>query len=281
MFWRTMSACRARLSLAASMAAAAAVALVTGSPEAPTDKGKHPKAAGGVAPDVPEHRDYFWGQPCPLTVPGAARRPRPRSRCMSCRALRRSCAKRRLPRCRPPAWRTRAARTGWCRGRRRTRRAAAVLVGAVCVQLARRAGVPHAPARRPPLCLPRIARRDRLSPAVLGRPRAASRRGVGAAVVPVARGEPLVVAVQGGPVGLEHPDPLVALVQLRGAPCALRGPVGIEHPDPLVALVQLRGAPCLEHPDPLVALRARPSRLGLQRREPAAIAASSLSFPSM
>ena len=72
MFWRIMSACQASLSMAASMAAAAA-ALVTGSPEVPTDKGRHPKTAVGVAPDVPKPPDHFWGHPCSPHRPGARR----------------------------------------------------------------------------------------------------------------------------------------------------------------------------------------------------------------
>ena len=227
MFWRIMSACQASSSLAASMAAAAA-ALVTGSPEVPTDKGKHPKAAAGVAPDVPEHHDHFWGQPCPPHRPGARRVDRGPA-VVACHVVHYGVPARNddlldvghLPLGeRVPLGQAGAVAGAALDG------AAAALAGAACVQPARRAGAPYAPARRPPLGLPRIARRDRLSPAVLGRPRAASRRGMGAVVVPVARDEPLVVAVQGGPVGLEHPDPLVAL-------------------------------------------RARPFRLGLQRREPA------------
>ena len=182
----------------------------------------------------------------------AARRPRPRSRCTSCRALR----------C--PAQNDdlfdvghlllgERARAGWRRGRRRTCR------GGLCPDCASRRCAPcplrsasestgpRARLRVAPVCpLPRpaaaalpaaVARRDRLSPAVLGRPCAASRRGVGgggeAVVAPAACGEPLVVAVPGGPVGLEHPDP------------------------PRRARPALRGVPCLEHPDP----PSRPSRV--------------------
>ena len=113
-----------------------------------------------------------------------------------------------------------------------------VLVGAAAVQLARRAGAPPAPARRPPLGLPRIVRLDRLSLAVPGRPRAASRRGAGAAAVPAACGEILAVAVRSGLVALRHPDPLAALSSLRGVPRARRRPApsGIPIPSPRSAL---------------------------------------------
>ena len=143
-----------------------------------------------------------------------------------------------------------------------------VLVGAAAVQLARRAGAPPAPARRPPLGLPRIVRLDRLSSAVPGRPRAASRRGAGDAAVPAACGEILAVAVRGGLVGLRHPDPLAALSPLRGVPRARRRPApsGIPIPSPRSAL----SAACPPSGIPIPRRIPRPFHPGLQRRAPPA-----------
>ena len=171
--------------------------------EVPADKGEHLKAAVGVAPDVPKPPDHFWGHACPPHRPGARRVDRGPA-----------VVAHHVVHYDVPARNDDLFNVGHLLLDERVTLgqagtvadavldgAAAVLVRAVCVQLARRAEVPPAPALRPPLCLPRIARRDRLSPAVLGSPRAALRRGVRAVVVPVACGEPLVVAVQGGPVG--------------------------------------------------------------------------------
>ena len=148
-------------------AVGAVAALATGSPEVPADKGERSKATVGVAPDVPKHPDHLRTSMFPLPSRRAARRPRPRSRCTSCRALRHPARNDDLFDVGHLLLGERA-RAGWRRGRRRTCR------GGLCPdcasrrcapcplrsasestgparQIARRVGVPPAPpgGRRP------------------------------------------------------------------------------------------------------------------------------------